>query len=190
MPVKNIMKNIYILSLGLDAKELCSPLIEKLRKSLNPSNPPFKFLSESELPEYAYDPFRGQYNSPKILSELVTKLPQDASKLLAITNVDLCTPILNYVFGAAQLNGKASIVSTHRLRPEFYNKPANQNLLLERTLKEALHELGHVYGLVHCRRFECTMHISPTVKEIDKKKANFCPSCKDFIEEKITLEEI
>jgi len=183
------MKNIYILSLGLDAKELCSPLIERLRKSLNPSNPPLKFLSKSELPEYAYDPFRGQYNSSKILSELSSNHPQDASKLLAITNIDLCTPILNYVFGAAQLNGKAAIVSTHRLRPEFYNKPANQNLLLERALKEALHELGHAYGLIHCIRYECAMHFSPTVKEIDKKKASFCPSCKNFMEEKITLEE-
>lgn len=183
------MKNIYILSIGLDAKELCSSLIERLHKSLNPSNPPFKFLAESELPEYAYDPFRGQYNSSKILSELASKHPPDASKLLAITNIDLCTPILNYVFGAAQLDGKAAIVSTYRLRSEFYSKPANQSLLLERTLKEALHELGHAYGLVHCRHYECAMHFSPTINEIDRKRVSFCTSCKYFIEKKINSEK-
>jgi archaemetzincin len=182
------MKNIYILSLGIDIKELCSPLIEKLKKPLNPSNPPFKLLSETDLPEYAYNTFRGQYNSSKILSRLVEKHPPDAAKILAITNIDLCTPILDYVFGAAQLNGKTAIVSTHRLRPEFYNKPANEKLLLERTLKEALHELGHTFGLVHCLHYECAMHFSPNVKDIDNKKSSYCPSCKKFIEGRIASE--
>jgi len=183
------MKKIYIVSLGLDSKELCSLLKESLVKPLNPSNPPLKLLSQAELPEYAYNRLRGQYTSSKILSKLSETLPSDSSKLLAVTNVDLCTPILNYVFGAAQLRGKVALVSTHRLRPEFYKLPANQKLLLERTLKEALHELGHTYGLVHCLHYECAMHFSPTVKEIDKKEASFCSSCKDFMEAKIKLEK-
>ena len=183
------MKSIYLLSLGIESKELCIPLKERLAKPLNPSNPNLKLSSEIKLPEYAYNPFRGQYNSSKILSELASNLPTDASKLLAITNVDLCTPILDYVFGAAQLDGQAAIVSTHRLNPEFYKKPLDNNLLLQRTLKETLHEIGHTFGLVHCLRFECAMHFSPTAKEIDKKKALYCPTCKNILEEKINSEK-
>jgi archaemetzincin len=182
------MKNIYILSLGLDTKELCPPLMQRLGKPLNPSNPPLKFLTEADLPEYAYNTFRGQYDSSKILSQLAEKHPPDAAKILAVTNIDLCTPILDYVFGAAQLDGKAAIVSTHRLRAEFYNKPANEKLLLERTLKEALHELGHTFGRVHCLHYECAMHFSPNVKDIDNKKASYCPSCKKFVEGRIASE--
>jgi archaemetzincin len=43
--------------------------------------------------------------------------------------------------------------------------------------KEALHELGHAYGLLHCSLRECVMHASSYVEDIDSKGGFFCPLC-------------
>ena len=54
-------------------------------------------------------------------------------------------PVLTYVFGEAQLNGKAAVVSIYRLRDELYGLPKNPQKLKERLEKE-LDLLGR-YGL-------------------------------------------
>ena len=63
---------------------------------------------------------------------------------------DLYVPVLTFVFGEAQLEGNCAVVSTARLHEEFYGMPASDDLLGERLLKEAVHELGHTFGLRHC----------------------------------------
>jgi len=50
-------------------------------------------------------------------------------------------------------------------------------LLHERLLKEALHELGHTFGLRHCVDYTCVMSSSNGVERIDLKRAEFCPNC-------------
>jgi archaemetzincin len=94
-----------------------------------------------------------------------------------ITDFDLYVPVLTFVFGEAQLNGKAAIVSAHRLYPEFYGLPPNEDLFLARLIKEMNHELGHTYGLRHCLNFECVMHSSSNVDEIDIKGEALCKKC-------------
>ena len=74
-----------------------------------------------------------------------------------MTDVDLMIPILEFVFGEAELGGLRRIVSTYRLRQEFYGLPPDPALSIERTIKEARHEWGHALGLRHCRRFDCVM---------------------------------
>ena len=69
------------------------------------------------------------------------------------------------------------MVSAHRLRQEFYGLPTDPELLHERLLKEALHELGHTYGLRHCPDYTCVMSSSNGVERIDLKSAEFCPTC-------------
>jgi len=81
------------------------------------------------------------------------------------------------VFGQAQLAGPGAVVSTYRLRSEFYGLPSDEGALLERTIKECVHELGHAFGLVHCADFGCVMHASTSVEEVDLKPAGFCGRC-------------
>lgn len=83
------------------------------------------------------------------------------------------------MFGEAQLEGTAAIVSSHRLDETLYGLPKNQELLEERLLKEAIHDLGHTFGLVHCHDYSCVMHSSASVEEIDIKGASFCPRRKE-----------
>jgi hypothetical protein len=44
--------------------------------------------------------------------------------------------------------------------------------------KEAVHELGHVYGLLHCKNTRCVMHFSISLHYVDTKERSFCQSCR------------
>lgn len=126
---------------------------------------------------FAYDPKRGQYASFLILELLVRICPGDALKLLAVTGYDLFIPVLTFVFGHAQLGGRVALVSFARLRQEFYGLAANREIFLERACKEALHETGHTFGLVHCADRACVMSLATNVRHIDGKQAAFCAAC-------------
>jgi archaemetzincin len=124
----------------------------------------------------AYDASRGQSNSTVLLAQILEKAGSEA-KRIAVVDVDLFIPILTFVFGEAQLDGTAAVVSTHRLHNQFYGLPRNHGLMVERLEKEIIHELGHTFGLLHCHNFECVMRSSTYVEEIDLKNATMCTSC-------------
>jgi archaemetzincin len=127
--------------------------------------------------EEAYHPLRQQYHSTVLLAQLVRSAHNPAAKVLGVTDVDLFIPIFTFVFGEAQLGGTAALISVHRLDQRFYGLPEDRRLLLERCEKEALHELGHTFGLVHCADFECVMHFSNSIEHVDLKSNAFCASC-------------
>lgn len=128
-------------------------------------------------PELAFDGSRGQYNSTDLLASLLAESEGSEARVLGIAGVDLFIPILTYVFGEAQLEGRAAVVSTYRLDNALYGLPASPRLLLERVAKEAIHELGHTCGLIHCNQSLCVMRSSTYVEDIDLKSAQFCISC-------------
>ena len=129
-------------------------------------------------PELAFDPSRGQYNSRILLAQLLQHGPRAATRVLGVTGVDLFIPVLTYVFGEAQLDGRAAVVSSFRLDAQLYGLPPNRALLLERLRKEAIHELGHTYNLIHCHEHPCAMMSSTYVENIDQKSDRFCSRCR------------
>lgn len=132
----------------------------------------------------AYDPLRNQYNSSYLLAQLIEEPAEDAGRILGVCGVDLFIPILTFVFGEAQLEGIGAVVSTYRLRNEFYGGPSDKHLLMERLLKEATHELGHTFTLYHCHNPGCVMTSSVYVEDIDEKSAMFCWDCQRAILER------
>ena len=128
-------------------------------------------------PELSFDASRGQYNSRLLLDLLLRDLRPASTRVLGVTGVDLFIPVLTYVFGEAQLGGRAAVVSTHRLASERYGLTPSAVLLRQRLHKEAVHEVGHTYGLVHCHNGRCVMGSSTYVEEIDLKSDRFCPRC-------------
>ena len=106
-----------------------------------------------------------------------SSLPETDAKIVGLTNVDLFVPVLTFVFGQAQLNGPGAVVSTYRLRNEYYGLRFSASRLYERTVKEIVHEVGHTFGLVHCQDYTCVMHASTYVEEVDLKGASFCSEC-------------
>ncbi len=128
-----------------------------------------------------YDDSRLQYNSTDLIRELLNRFSPSSSKIIGITSVDLFVPILTYVFGEAQLDGTAAVVSTYRLDNTIYGLDADPILFFQRSLIETVHELGHTYGLYHCKDQECAMHSSTAVEDIDLKSAMLCKNCRDQI---------
>ncbi|MGB9721552.1 MAG: archaemetzincin family Zn-dependent metalloprotease [bacterium] len=149
---------------------------------------PFRMEKRFDYPLYAYEPKRNQYYAYKIIKNLLNECSDDVIKFVGITDIDLCTPVLEFIFGEAQFNGKVALISSHRLRQEFYHLSPDINLLLVRLKKVLAHELGHCFGMVHCDDGSCVMYLSNNIFTLDNKKSHFCPRCGDFIKEKVKKE--
>jgi archaemetzincin len=124
---------------------------------------------------------RNQYFSTKLIAQAISKTDNYDGKVLILVDVDLYVPVFTFLFGEAQLNGKHSIVSFCRLYEEFYNGKTDNDLLFTRAMKEIYHELGHNYGLHHCKNWDCVMHQSTIIEEVDIKGSFYCDSCSPFI---------
>lgn len=129
----------------------------------------------------AYSPGRRQYHSTALLAQLAALDAGAGEKILGVADVDLFAPVFTFVFGEAQLGGRAALFSLRRLRQQFYGLPADDLLFHERCEKEAAHELGHAYGLAHCPRRECVMHFSNSVEQVDLKASLFCDECEALL---------
>ena len=134
-------------------------------------------LKPIDAPPGALDARRGQWSAPALLETVLATLPDGIPKALGVTGADLFIPMLSFVYGQAQLKGRAGVVSVARLRQEYYGLPGNEALLVERARKEAVHEAGHLLGLVHCSSPGCVMRLSVQVGQIDLKGEAPCPSC-------------
>jgi len=168
------MKIISLKPIGRVDRSLLEPLAESLTQRLHVACS----IQPDELEaEFAFNPLRRQYHSTEILKKILQPPAGDSWKVLGVAEIDLYIPVLTFVFGEAQLSDGGALVSAYRLRQEFYGMPSDPNLLHERLLKEALHELGHTYGLRHCSDYTCVMSSSNAVERIDLKRAEFCANC-------------
>ena len=134
--------------------------------------------SHLDLSEY-YDPMRRQYDGNILLKELDTASLFPNVKRIGLFRVDLCIPILTYIFGQAPLNGNTGIASLFRLRNEHYGMKKDEDLLLYRFRKVITHELGHMFGLLHCHVPSCVMRSSTYVEDLDQKNHKFCSKCRN-----------
>ncbi len=143
----------------------------------------------SPLPEpaTAWASSRGQWAAGEFLRVLLASLPPGASRVLGVTERDLFVPVLSFVYGQAQLAGPAAVLSLARLRPAFHGLPADPALLERRAAVEAVHELGHTFGLVHCLERCCPMSLSIDLPDLDRKTAEPCPGCSALLEGSLAM---
>jgi len=168
-------ENINLISFGYFDKGLLDMVSDHIVREFNmPVRTREGFL---DLSEY-YDPARRQYNGTSLLKKIDSDFAGDISKTVGLFNVDLFIPILTYIFGQAFLNGRAGIVSVHRFSNERYGMKPDNQLLADRFRKEIIHELGHMFGLVHCTDPVCVMRSGSYVEDIDQKDFTLCSNCR------------
>lgn len=138
-------------------------------------------------PAVAWNPLRGQYDSSRLLVELKARYD---GEVVGATACDLFIPVLTFVFGEAEMPGRAALFSTHRLREEFYGLPGDPGLLESRALREMRHEMGHLHGLAHCPDWSCVMSSSHSVERVDNKGEGYCRDCTQRLEGSVSVEEL
>lgn len=168
------MKLLHLLPIGNSGGQLLQELGAAMGKVFGV---PFLVLPQALDPEAAFHAERQQYHSSEILAAMQAFNTNESWRVLGVTAVDLYIPILTFVFGEAQIGGPCAVVSSYRLRQEFYGLPADAELLRARLLKEAVHEIGHTLELTHCHDYRCAMAASHAVEWIDIKDAWLCPRC-------------
>ena len=170
------MREIVLWWIGAGAAE--AELLEGVRRSVGKEfDLPARVHVPLERPDHAFDARRGQHSSSRILEWLSACRPEDVGRVLGLTDADLFIPILTFVFGEAQLKGRVAVVSAARLAsaPGFPREAAR---LAVRLRTEAIHELGHTFGLLHCRNVRCAMARSASLRDVDAKGPALCRECR------------
>jgi archaemetzincin len=174
---------IGILSIG----QVDTTVVDKIRENLNVIFPKTTCMLISEaipMPEEAFNSRRNQYRSDVILAKIdeFARGDKTSDRILGIVDIDVFVPSLNFVFGEAKCPGKVALISLFRLRPEFHGGKPNAELFMERSSKEAVHEIGHTFGLAHCANPFCVMYFSNSIFDTDRKQVLFCSKCSMKVE--------
>lgn len=148
-----------------------SPVMDLLQQGLYEAyGKDVRVLGKLSVPQAAFDSARGQYSAAAILSRLSAKEESIGfERTLGVFSEDIFAAGMDFVFGMAAV--KTAVISLYRLGS------GDRKLFERRALTEAVHELGHTYGLRHCADNHCVMFFSNTVADTDKKGSRFCPEC-------------
>ena len=108
---------------------------------------------------------------------LKPRLPDDAAACIAFAASDLWPGEgWNFVFGQASLADRVGVWSIYR-NGNADGQPEEFRLCLLRTMKTAVHETGHMFGMQHCIAYECNMCGSNNREEADRRPIQLCPEC-------------
>lgn len=100
-------------------------------------------------------------------------LPADGAALIALTNNDLyIDSSTSFVFGEASTEDHVGVWSLYRL-----GDTSDKSVFLRRTLKIATHEVGHMFSMHHCIKYECVMSGTNYLGETDRRPIDACPEC-------------
>ncbi|MBI5545062.1 MAG: hypothetical protein HY901_14315 [Deltaproteobacteria bacterium] len=119
-----------------------------------------------------------QILAPYLIEQvLFARKPRDAIAILGLTNVDLYPgPSWNYAFGQAAPDLGVGVWSLYR-NGDPEESAAAFRLCLKRAIATATHELGHLFGVMHCVAWECQMNGVNHQEEADSRPLDLCPAC-------------
>jgi archaemetzincin len=156
---------IAVAPLGDTSREAIEAVLPNIRETFGAKT---ILAPRVAMPASAYEPARRQTLSTAILDALAAAKRPEWERLLGVADVDLYVPDLNFVFGEADSRRGVAVFSLARLHAR------DESLFRTRAATEAIHELGHTYGLAHCSDPGCVMWFSNTLSESDRKGTTFC----------------
>lgn len=149
-----------------------------------------KTLEPIALPDDAWYQPRKRYRADKLLDHLAAEiLPTNGcNAVMGFTFVDISTTkddIEDWgILGLANIDGGVGVVSSYRMKLHGHPK---KRKVIQRAIKVANHELGHVLGLPHMAGgWDCMMNDAHgTIKTVDKEKGGMCDAERGPIEQKL-----
>ena len=147
---------------------------------------PVDVEARQSCPDSAILQARPQYDAARLMAFLEHGLPAGTFRL-GLTGEDISLAFLTYVYGEAQIGGKAAVVSTFRLEKGGRSGRVPTSRMYERVAKVTVHETGHMLGLVHCSRPDCVMNFSAGLEHLDNLTRAFCSGCRSFLQEQLRL---
>jgi archaemetzincin len=175
-------KLIGVLALGQVPENALDIISFRIKEHLHITPHLFPAL---DSPEYAFNEKRFQYDAGIIIDTLESMRFNNVEKVIGVTSRDIFIPIFTHVYGEARQGGKCALVSLFRLRENPDGSVPSAKIINERVAKVALHELGHLYNLLHCGNKKCLMHFSGCVKELDEGSIDLCEYCAIYIKDKL-----
>lgn len=127
------------------------------------------------LQESYYYAERGQYSAAGFLAYVEANAPAEAFRAVGLTAADVTIPQLNFLFGMGRCPGKCAVISTYRL--DYYCESGVQRRV--RFAKLLVHELGHTFGLLHCRQPLCAMKFADGYATLDYTRLALCDRCEE-----------
>lgn len=160
-------------------------MLDKISSAVSDQMPlQCRITEPEEIPDEAFNLKRNQFISDVILKHLRDKYAGPGCRVLGVVEDDLYTANMNFIFGQADVVSAVALISLARLMPHIDSLKGAEGIVFRRALIEAIHELGHTYGLKHCSNPECVMFFSNSLRDTDMKTRKFCARCMHQIREK------
>lgn len=151
---------------GAFLKELEAPLAQVLGVNA--------YLGKSALPQpqFAFNKDRQQYHTTAIMRRLLTIKDMGTPLIVGIADVDLFVPDSPCVYGEADRESHAAVMSLWRLKGEGDGWK-------RRTFVEAVHQAGHLIGLSFCEDARCAMFLATAITDAERRQLHLCSNCRN-----------
>ena len=87
----------------------------------------------------------------------------------------------NYVFGLGAIRYRTGVFSFARYDPSFFDEDCTEpddtvkEIITFRSIRVMIHEIGHMFGLLHCVYYQCWMNGSMSAEEGSRRPSYLCP---------------
>ncbi|MHA1986561.1 MAG: hypothetical protein ACW98D_07980 [Promethearchaeota archaeon] len=180
---------IYLQKIGKIDKSILIKLKSQLEQELKKYNIRIKIIkNQIKLTNSEYNESKEQFNASKVLKRIKNEfLNKEFFRILGIIDESIYSEKRDFIFGLANMRSRIALISLTPLKEKFYKetgtlyrKYETEKDVEQRILKEAIHEIGHTFGLKHCNSL-CVMRFSNSLRETDEKLPEFCNSCLNFL---------
>lgn len=152
--------------LGVFLKELEAPIAQVLGVTA--------YVGKALLaqPAFAFNKDRNQYHTTAIMRRLLTLKDMGTPLIIGVADVDLFVPDSPFVYGEADRESHAAVMSLWRLKGEG-------EAWKRRTFVEAVHQAGHLVGLSYCEDARCAMYLATTITDAERRQLHLCNNCRN-----------